>query len=214
MSQSDRRQLFDHWAKDYDTTVRSTDSEFPLGGYDEVLAEVVRLAEARPQMRILDLGIGTGNLAEFFMRRGCAVWGIDFSAEMLVKARAKLPQAKLIQVNLLNHWPADLQQPFDRVVSAYVLHEFDLETKISLLQRIAAQHLSTSGWIVIADIAFPTIASRLEASRHWADAWDEDETYWAAEEAIAASEAAGFTATYRQVSKYGGVFTFRRGLTK
>jgi putative AdoMet-dependent methyltransferase len=136
------------------------------------------------------------------------VWGIDFSIEMLAKAHAKLPQATLVQANLLDDWPAELQQPFDRVVSAYVLHEFNLESKISLLQRIASQYLSTSGCIIIGDVAFPTIAARLEAAKNWADAWDEDETYWAAEEAIVASEAVGFTTAYKQVSNCGGVFTF------
>ena len=208
MSQSDRIQLFDNWAKNYDATITSRDGKFPHGGYDEVLDEVVRLTEAKPHMRILDLGIGTGNLAVRFAHKGCAVWGIDFSVEMLAKARAKLPQAKLVRANLLSNWPAELQQPFDRVVSAYVLHEFDLQTKVSLLQRIASRHLSASGGIVIADIAFPTIAARIEASQHWANEWDADEYYWAADEAIAACEQAGLQATYKQVSSCGGVFIF------
>ena len=206
MSQSDRVQLFDNWARYYDAMVALPDAKFPFDGYDQLLAEVARLAGVKPQMRILDLGIGTGNLAARFVRAGCTVWGIDFSAEMLAKAHAKLPKVELVQADLLSDWPAELQQPFDRVVSAYVFHEFDLETQVGLLRRIASQHLSANGLIVIADIAFPTVAARTTASQHWA--FDEDEYYWAADEALAAVERLGLQATYRQVSSCGGIFTF------
>jgi ubiquinone/menaquinone biosynthesis C-methylase UbiE len=66
MSESDRVQLFDDWADNYDVAV--TDGEFPFDGYEQVLDEVARLADVKPQMRILDLGIGTGNLAARFIR--------------------------------------------------------------------------------------------------------------------------------------------------
>ena len=206
MSQSDRVQLFDNWAESYDASVTHSDGEFPLCGYEQVLDEAIRLADVKPHIRILDLGIGTGNLAARLICMGCEVWGIDFSPKMLAKAHAKLPQAKLVQANLLSDWPAELKQRFDRVVSAYVLHEFDLETKVSLLQRIASQHLSAKGPIVIADVAFPTVAARTAASQHWA--FDEEEYYWAADEAITAIERIGLQATYQQVSSCGGVFTF------
>ena len=206
MSQTDRRQLFDRWAENYDATLAPT--RFPLDGYDQVLDGVVRLAEVTPHMQVLDLGIGTGNLAVRFVQVGCAVWGIDFSAEMLAKARAKLPHSVLVQANLLGQWPTELQQPFDRVVSAYVLHEFDLETKVRLLHRMATRHLAAGGRIVVAGVAFPSVEERTQASRRWADGWDEDEFYWAAEEASAACARVGLQVTYEQVSSCGGIFTF------
>jgi ubiquinone/menaquinone biosynthesis C-methylase UbiE len=61
MSQTDRTPLFDGWAENYDATIAPT--RFPFGGYDQVLDKVVRLAEVAPRMQVLDLGIGTGNLA-------------------------------------------------------------------------------------------------------------------------------------------------------
>jgi putative AdoMet-dependent methyltransferase len=207
MNPTNRTFLFDQWAKDYDPDLESSASRFPFDGYDHVLDEVVRLAGAKAYMRVLDLGIGTGNLAARFVRQECAVWGVDFSTKMLAQAHKKLPQVNLVQANLLNDWPAELPRSFDRVVSTYVLHEFDLQTKIGLLKRIA-EHLTPEGAIVIGDIAFPTVVAREEASRRWADGWDEDEYYWAADETIAACEQAGLKATYRQISSYGGVFTF------
>jgi len=157
-------------------------------------------------MRILDLGIGTGNLAQRFLAQECEVWGADFSFEMLTQTHRKFPQIHLVKSNLLESLPVELHLPFDRVVSAYVFHEFDLPDKINLLQRIVKNHLAPNGRIIIADVAFPTTAARQEATQRWADAWDEDEFYWAADEAIAAGEQAGLHMVYQQMSSCGGVF--------
>jgi len=205
MGQTDRMLLFDRWAENYDATIAPT--HFPFDGYDQVLEEVVGLAEVTPHMQVLDLGIGTGNLAVRFIEAGCAVWGIDFSVEMLTKAQAKLPHTVLVQADLRD-WPMKLQRPFDRVVSAYVFHEFDLETKVRLLHRIAGHHLTAGGRIVVADIAFPSVEDRTRASQQWTDSWDADEFYWAADEASAACARVGLHVTYKQVSSCGGVFTF------
>ena len=177
----DRVHLFEGWAETYDTRLRKDQATFPLQGYGEVLDELVRRIQAAPGLQVLDLGVGTGNLSARLVWKGCAVWGVDFSAEMLTHARAKLPQGILVQADILKEWPAEIQRPFDRVVSAYVLHEFDLEAKIALLHRIASQHLLAGGWIAIADVAFPTGEARAAASRRWAENWDDDEFYWAAD---------------------------------
>ena len=205
MNPLNRSQLFDNWAKNYDNSITSDKDGFPFAGYEMILEQVVTLADVKPNMRILDLGIGTGNLAEKFINKGCNVWGLDFSVEMLAQTQVKLPQVKLVQGNLLGNWTKELQAPFDRVVSAYVFHEFDLETKIRLLQQISSC-LSTNGFILVADIAFPDVNIRTAASQHWQ--WDEGEYYWAADEAIIACEQVGLQVAYEQISSCGGIFTF------
>ncbi len=203
MNKQDRVHLFDNWAKNYDQS--STDS-FPRAGYDHVLNEVARRAETHDSMTILDLGIGTGNLAMRFVELGCSVWGIDFSTEMLAKVLAKLPQVTLIQADLLDDWPPEMQRRFDRIVSAYVLHEFDLPTKVRILRQLADNYLVDDGLIVVGDVAFETARIREEAHRRWAKLWDEEEHYWAADEAIVACEQVGLQMSYTQVSSCGGVF--------
>ena len=86
------------------------------------------------------------------------------------------------------------------IVSAYVFHEFDLSTKISLLKRLAHDHLTDGGRIIIGDIAFPTVQAREEAHQRWLRIWDEGEHYWAADEATTACEKAGLQLRYTQVS--------------
>ena len=128
MGQQHRIALFDGWPEQYDQFTQE-DGAFPFDGYENVLDEIARVARAQSGMKNLDLGIGTWNLAAWFVGPGCAIWGIDFSAKMLAKARERPPQAILVQAGLLNAWPVELDHRFDRIVSAYVLHELDLPIK-------------------------------------------------------------------------------------
>jgi len=171
-----------------------------------VLDTIVQSAAPQAGSLVLDIGTGTGNVAERFMSLGCHVWGIDFSAEMLTQAQVKLPEARFVQADILGVWPDELQRRFDRIAAAYVLHEFDLQTKVAFIQRLIQQHLAPKGWIVIGDIAFPTTYDREQARQQWRNHWDDAEYYWAADEALAALEYVGLQAEYIQVSWCAGVF--------
>jgi cyclopropane fatty-acyl-phospholipid synthase-like methyltransferase len=207
MTEQDRVDLFERWSETYDRSV--LDESGLHEGYDEVLETVVRLADARPGMRVLDLGIGTGNLAQRFVSLGCAVCGVDFSPAMLAKARAKLPEVTLVQADLRKEWPTDgisaLAGPYDRIVSTYVLHEFSLDHKVSLIRYLADHCLAPEGKIVIGDVAFDSVQARTDAG---ADHWDEEEHYWAADETRAVCRPAELRFTYTQVSRCGGVYVF------
>jgi len=203
MTEQDRVAIFERWSETYDRSV--LDESGIHKGYDEVLETVVRLADARPGMRVLDLGIGTGNLAQRFLSLGCAVWGVDFSPAMLAKARNKLPEVTLVQADLRGEWSSALDGSYDRIVSTYVLHEFSLDHKVSLLRRLADCCLAPEGRIVIGDVAFESAQARTDAG---ADHWDEEEHYWAADETQAACAPAGLRFTYTQVSRCGGGYVF------
>lgn len=170
---------FDAWAAGYDADVaRSRDDDaFPFAGYERVLARVVELANPAPGMAMLELGPGTGNLTAQLAARGAAVWALDFSAEMLARARARVPAAHLAQAHLLGDYPPDFHRPFDAVVSTYTFHEFPLPDKLALLRRLFAEHLRPGGAVLIGDIGFPTAAARDAVRDDAGDGWD-DEHYW------------------------------------
>lgn len=202
-------ELFDKSAESYDHSV-ATAKGFPHAGYKDVLSEVIRRSATRPGMRILDLGVGTGNLGERFVSIGCKVWGIDFSAKMLDKARQKLRNAVLIQADLLGEWPPEIQQRFDRVVSMYALHHVNLNVKLGLLSRVSRQYLVQDGMIIIGDISFPTVESREKTQREMGDEWEDEEFYWAGNETINTFTEAGFRIEYKQISNCGGVYVIKR----
>jgi putative AdoMet-dependent methyltransferase len=201
---------FDEWAAAYDLDV--TRDDFPFTGYRRALAEVARAADPRAGMSVLDLGVGTGNLAELFASLGCELWCADFSEEMLERARAKLPAARLFLHDLRAPFPPALARRFDRIVSAYVFHHFEIAEKIAIVQRLVRDHLDPRGRLVIADISFPTQAA-LETYRLTAgDLW-EDEPFWIAGEAVPALEAIGVAAQYAQVSPCAGLYQITRQLS-
>ena len=200
---------FDRGAATYDRSVLSAVG-FPHAGYQEVLDAVVRRADAQAAMNVLDLGVGTGNLAQRFTEIGCHLWGIDFSSNMLDKAREKLPTTVLTHADLLGDWPPELQRRFDRVVSTYVLHHFDLSTKLGLLTDVFQSFLVGEGVVVVGDISFPSRQARAQARVALGEAWEDDEYYWAADETEVAFAGAGLVTEYVQVSSYGGVYLIRQ----
>lgn len=207
MSQNTRTRLFDDWAGRYDP---AANERFPFLGYNNVLSSVVELAAVCAGQSVLDVGIGTGNLAAQFSEHRCDVWGVDFSSAMLERARELLPAATLVQADLTNdQFPPSLDRRFDRIVSAYTLHELDDESKLRLLKRFADSHLTDGGMIVVGDIAFPTAEVRETARNRWINLWDKDEFYWAADQMIPAAQRAGLAVRFVRISECAGTFVIR-----
>jgi putative AdoMet-dependent methyltransferase len=132
---------------------------------------------------------------------------MDFSENMLAKAQEKLPSLHPVLADLRSEtWPQSLNRRFDRIVSAYVWHDFDLAYKMGLLKRLTEQYLASQGRVVIADIAYPDQMARTQAGAYWGRLWSEADHYWAADETIADCKAIGLSCTYQQVSSCAGVF--------
>lgn len=195
---------FDQWAASYDETV-AAEPRFPFDGYRRALEKVAALAQPRPGMSVLDLDVGTGNLALLFARAGCELWCSDFSSEMLARARVKLPGARFVQADLRSDWPAELDRRFDRIVSAYVFHHFPLPQKVGLLKELAEKRLAPGGRVVIADISFPDITALEAVKKAVGEEWEQEE-YWLADEALTALQQAGLRAEYTQISSCAGVY--------
>lgn len=87
MTQNPRLPIFEEWAERHDQSVQAKEGLF--ASYDLVLAEVVRAAPIKAGLRLLELGIGAGNLTQKLVALGCQVWGVDFSPAMLPKHRRK-----------------------------------------------------------------------------------------------------------------------------
>lgn len=85
-------QIFDRWAASYG---QSPVEEGLFTGYRRSLEGTVALARVSTGMRALDVGIGTGALAERLAEGGAQIWGIDISSRMLERCRARHPEFHL-----------------------------------------------------------------------------------------------------------------------
>jgi ubiquinone/menaquinone biosynthesis C-methylase UbiE len=195
---------FDVWAESYDGDVASQ-GQFPFDGYEKVLDTVIHSAASARGMTILDIGTGTGNLALRFGRYGCEVWCMDFSEDMLAQARQKLPEAHFVLHDMRAPWPAELDRRFDRIVSAYVFHHFELGKKVELCKELTARRLTPGGKLIIADLSFPNQREMEAFAQSVGDLW-EQEPYWLADESLVALTGAGLRPKYFQVSACAGVY--------
>jgi SAM-dependent methyltransferase len=90
---------YDRFAPHFDAWQRAFGST-----YDELVLPWLQSAlgrHARPVRRVVDLGIGTGDLVVALARAGYAVIGVDRSSAMLEVARAKIAAAALAVPPLL-----------------------------------------------------------------------------------------------------------------
>jgi len=205
----DRVGLFDSWAANYDRSVLADADAYPFAGYEDVVAAVIAAAAIESNHLVLDVGAGTGNLTAKLVCFADDVWGTDFSEEMLIKAREKVPQAQFVRWDVRVCWPSELPPKLDRIVSTYVFHEFDDELKLRLLVDLARNRLSPDGRLVIGDIVFPDVRAQDVCRQAAANAWDESEHYWIASRIIPQLEDAGFIVSYKQISFCGGAFVLQ-----
>ena len=121
------------WAKFYDWSV-ALDSAY-RDNARRMVEQTVRGGD-----RVLDLGTGTGLLAEI----GASVageWnGLDYSGAMLSQAARKVAALQLGNVTL--RWGDARQLPygdatFDAVVSSFVLPHFAQDEKVEILREVA-----------------------------------------------------------------------------
>ena len=175
---------FDIWAGDYDESVRDSErgNTYPFAGYGEVLREIRQRVLEKTAPEVLDIGFGTGTLTAELYRRGCRIWGLDFSPRMIELAREKMPEAQFLEWDFTNGLPASLQtRKFDSIVATYSLHHLTDEGKIPFL-RLLLSLLKEDGKLLIGDVAFKS-RRELEACKEAnASAWDTGEWYFVYEE--------------------------------
>ena len=131
---------FDEWAKSYDKDIYDINrpDQFTFKGYDRVLDRIVEYCELNdnPYTHILDIGIGTGNLAGRFSPKGITITGIDPSEKMLEVCRHKFSDITLMPGHFLDIPLPD--QSIDLIVSSYAFHHLTSEEKEVAVQEMKA----------------------------------------------------------------------------
>ena len=144
------KEAFDAAATGYDGLRRQL-----IPCFDDFYGVAVDLAATAPGSapRILDLGAGTGLLADLVRRRlpAARLTLLDFSEEMLARARARFAGAPApVEIRVGDYAAAPLGGPWDAVVSALSIHHLADDDKRRLYAR-AFEALAPGGVFVNAD---------------------------------------------------------------
>jgi putative AdoMet-dependent methyltransferase len=146
---------FDRWAKSYDqdVTEAARSNSWMFKDYERILDTVVDYCELASDSysAVLDIGVGTGNLASRFIEKGINIIGIDTSREMVTICKQKYPDMELRIGDFLKiPLPA---QSVALIVSSYAFHHLTLTEKhesVLEMRRV----LKPKGRVVIADLMF------------------------------------------------------------
>ncbi|MEW8994042.1 methyltransferase domain-containing protein [Clostridium sp.] len=151
---------FNNWARTYDKSVSEDRGELKIyKSYQKILQRVYDLADSscidKPQ--VLEIGVGTGNLASKFLDKGYDIVGIDQSREMLCVAKEKYPKLKVRIGEFLKIPYGD--RYFDIIVSTYAFHHLNEEEKFIAIEEMI-RVLKSNGKIILGDLMFENKAEK------------------------------------------------------
>jgi ubiquinone/menaquinone biosynthesis C-methylase UbiE len=133
---------YNEWADQYDTNLNKTRDMEALV-LRETLGSLVFSS-------CLEIGCGTGKNTVWLQTKATQVVAVDFSEEMLSKAKEKIsqPNVQFLQADINEPWHF-VQQPFDVVSFSLVLEH--IEDLTAIFKKVA-DALSPNGHVYIAEL--------------------------------------------------------------
>lgn len=145
---------FNSWAKSYDDDVKKDNGQLKIyKNYELILQSVYESVEKLKirNSKILEIGVGTGNLASKFLNGDYEIIGIDQSREMLSVAKEKYPKLK-VRLGEFLKIPYD-NKSFDIIISTYAFHHLNSNEKCIAIEEMI-RVLKDNGIIIIGDLMF------------------------------------------------------------
>jgi demethylmenaquinone methyltransferase/2-methoxy-6-polyprenyl-1,4-benzoquinol methylase len=107
-----------------------------------------------PGNHVLDLGCGTGTLAQMCIERGAVVMGVDANSGMLAVAKRNSPSANFLNISLGNLDEHLGDESFDIILSTLAFSELTRAERIHALKQIK-RILRNGGTVLIGDEIIP-----------------------------------------------------------
>ena len=103
---------------------------------------------------VLDLGCGTGTLAQMCIERGAVVTGVDANSGMLAVAKRNSPSARYLNISL-SHLDDHLEdESFDIILSTLAFSELTSAERLHVLKQIK-RILKKEGKVLVGDEIIP-----------------------------------------------------------
>ena len=201
---------FNDWANRYDQDIWTGKKKgYPFEGYFDTLRYIQQEVILGKAKTVLDIGIGTGMLSQVLYLNGIQITGIDFSKKMLDMAKAKMPNAQLVQFDFNKGLPSIIEtEQFDFIVSSYAFHHIHDIRKINLFKKLI-RNLKAKGTMLIGDIAFKTKRD-MQIVKEQSPDWDDAEYYFVAEKIIRDLALHELRAKFVKISSCSGVLEIRK----
>jgi putative AdoMet-dependent methyltransferase len=175
----DQKTLFENWADSYEKYVLENQHSFPFKGYSELVDEIVKTI--KPYSTILDLGIGTGYIAQkLYTEKKCPIYGIDLSEKMVAISKNRMKDAHIIQFDFDKYQDLDwsiFPKNINYFIGTYFFHHYNDENKIKIIDFLL-NHVNPKAKIIIGDIGFQNHDLFIESKNRLAKEWDESEYYF------------------------------------
>lgn len=136
------KEAYNSWAEQYDTNLNKT--------RDLEAISLRAILSSLPFKTCLEIGCGTGKNTEWLVTRGGEVTAVDFSAEMLAKAKQKIHSGNVQfhQADITHDWKF-VKHPYDLATFSLVLeHIEDLNTIFQKLATVITQN----GYVYIGEL--------------------------------------------------------------
>ena len=131
---------------------RSLANRFELAIYAlerEILLDLFRrLRHSDPETRYLDFACGTGRILSVFRGAIRTMVGVDTSAGQLAEARVRIPEAELIEGNLVLDQGLLGGRRFDLITSFRLLLNLEPENRVPILQALRSA-LAPGGHLIV-----------------------------------------------------------------
>ncbi len=123
-----------------------------LGTLTEIKQQIAE--HTHPGDQVLDLGCGTGTLAQICIERGAIVTGVDANSGMLAVAKRNSPSANYLNISLSNLDEHLRDESFDIILSTLAFSELTRAERIHVLKQIK-RILKNEGKVLIGDEIIP-----------------------------------------------------------
>lgn len=177
------KDVFDTMSLSYDQMVIESDlhNEFPFAGYQSLLSMIATEINRRQnteQIKIVDLGVGTGNLVTLLTPERKTIYGVDTCDKMLEIAALKNPSIELFHHDFQLGLPKELSETyFDYIVATYAFHHIHPDDYINQILYLV-DHLTPFGKLLIGDIFFTNMQEKEACHRKNVEIWDDSEFYY------------------------------------
>jgi 2-polyprenyl-3-methyl-5-hydroxy-6-metoxy-1,4-benzoquinol methylase len=205
-----RKELFDRWAIGFNKSVLKSEKEgsYPFVGYSEVKYSIFDIISSKQKAKVLEMGVGTGEITKPLYDLGYEITGVDLSNKMIEIAKSKMKNATFISADFSNALN-QISNKFDFIVFSNSIHHLSYNDQIEVLTNLN-NYLYEDGVIIIGDVSTFTIEDMNQLQNKYAAIWADEEYYPILKKYQLSRLADIFIISYTQINEVAGVYILRK----